>query len=107
MGCERAKGPCAKYIWQPTRARRRDGQGASVVGRFRRYLAVDGFLLGAGDCSDVRNPKLPELCPQCRKPALEDADDPVANLGRREGGSVYETTPAIDLILGADDHLCR
>jgi hypothetical protein len=28
-----------------------------------------------------------------------------ANLGRREGGSVYEATPTIDFILGADDHL--
>ena len=28
----------------------------------------------------------------------------VANLGRREGGSVYNTTPTVELILGADDH---
>src|SRR5437660_632088 len=37
-----------------------------------------------------------ELCPQCRKPVLEDIDDRVADLGRRKGGSVYETTPTID-----------
>jgi hypothetical protein len=46
-----------------------------------------------------------ELRPRCRKPALEDADDPVANLGRRERGSVYEATPSINLIFGTDDHL--
>lgn len=45
-----------------------------------------------------------ELCPHCHKPTLEDIDDLVANLGRREGGSVYNTTPTIELILGADDH---
>jgi hypothetical protein len=50
-------------------------------------------------------PELLELCSHCRKSALEDADDLVANLGRREGGSVYQSTPTIDLILGADDHL--
>jgi hypothetical protein len=48
--------------------------------------------------------KLLELCPHCRKPALEDGDDPVANLGRCEGDSVYESTPTIDFILGTDDH---
>src|SRR6266446_5533229 len=46
-----------------------------------------------------------ELCSHSRKSALEDADDPVANLGRREGGAFYESTPTIDFILGADDHL--
>jgi len=45
-----------------------------------------------------------ELCPHCHKPTLEDIDDLVANLGRREGGSVYNTTPTVELILGADDH---
>jgi hypothetical protein len=49
--------------------------------------------------------ELLELRPHRRKPALEDADDTVANLGRRERGSVYESTPTIDLIFGADDHL--
>jgi hypothetical protein len=49
--------------------------------------------------------ELLELCPHCRKSALEDADDPIANLGGRESGSVYEPTPTIDLILGTDDHL--
>jgi hypothetical protein len=49
--------------------------------------------------------ELLELRPHCRKPALEDADDPVANLGRRERGSVYEATPTINLIFGTDDHL--
>jgi hypothetical protein len=49
--------------------------------------------------------ELPELRPHCRKPALEDADDPVANLGRRERGSVYEATPTIDLIVRTNDHL--
>ena len=29
----------------------------------------------------------------------------VANLSRREGGTVYEATPAIDFVLGADNHL--
>jgi hypothetical protein len=46
-----------------------------------------------------------ELCPHRRKPTLEDIDDLAANLGRREGGSVYEPTPTIDFVLGADDHL--
>jgi hypothetical protein len=49
--------------------------------------------------------ELLELCSHNLKSALEDADDLVSNLGRREGGSVYESTPTIDLILGADDHL--
>jgi hypothetical protein len=44
-----------------------------------------------------------ELCPHRRKPTLEDIDDLAANLGRREGGSVYK--PTIDFVLGADDHL--
>jgi hypothetical protein len=46
-----------------------------------------------------------ERCPYRRKSALENIDNLIANLGRREGGSVYEPTPAIDLIFGADDHL--
>jgi hypothetical protein len=49
--------------------------------------------------------ELLKLCPHGRKPTLENADDPVANLGRREGGSVYESTPTIEFILGTDDHL--
>jgi hypothetical protein len=49
--------------------------------------------------------KLLELCPHCRKSPLEDADDLVANLVRRESGSVYEPTPAIDFILSPDNHL--
>jgi len=49
--------------------------------------------------------ELLELCSHCLNSALEDADDLVSNLGRREGGSVYEATPTIDFILGADDHL--
>jgi hypothetical protein len=49
--------------------------------------------------------ELLELCPHRRKPALEDTDDPIANLGRREGGSVYKPTPTIDFVLRADDHL--
>jgi hypothetical protein len=49
--------------------------------------------------------KLLELCPHRRKPALENIDNLIANLGRREGGSVYEPTPTIDFILRADDHL--
>jgi hypothetical protein len=49
--------------------------------------------------------ELLELRPHRRKPALEDADDTVANLGRRERGSVYESTPTIDLIFGTDDYL--
>jgi len=51
------------------------------------------------------NAELLNLCPHCRKSALENANDLVANLGRRESGSVYDTTPSIDLIFGADDHL--
>jgi hypothetical protein len=35
---------------------------------------------------------------------LEDIDDGFADLGRRKGGSVYEPTPTIDFIFGADDH---
>ena len=49
--------------------------------------------------------KLLELCPHRRKPALENIDNLIANLGRREGGSVYGPTPTIDFILRADDHL--
>jgi hypothetical protein len=49
--------------------------------------------------------ELLEPRPHRRKPALEDADDTVANLGRRERGSVYESTPTTDLIFGTDDHL--
>src|SRR5215467_1742836 len=45
-----------------------------------------------------------KLCPHRHKPALEDIDDLVANLGRREGSSVYQPTPTIDLILSADDN---
>ena len=49
--------------------------------------------------------ELLKLRPHCRKPALEDADDPVANLGRRERRSVYESAPTINLILRTDDNL--
>src|SRR5580704_10718697 len=45
-----------------------------------------------------------ELCTHCCKPVLEDIDDGFADLGRRKGGSVYEPTPTIDFIFGADDH---
>jgi hypothetical protein len=45
-----------------------------------------------------------EFCPQRRDPTLEDIDDLVANLGRREAYSIYNTTSTINLILGADDH---
>ena len=44
-----------------------------------------------------------ELCPHRRNPALEDTNDLTADLGCREDGSVYKPTPAIDLILRADD----
>jgi hypothetical protein len=49
--------------------------------------------------------ELLELCSQRRKSALEDIDNMIADLGRREGGSVYKSTPTIDWILCADDHL--
>jgi hypothetical protein len=49
--------------------------------------------------------ELLELCPHRRKPALEDTDDLVTNLGGRQGGSVYEPAPTIDFLLPADDHL--
>jgi hypothetical protein len=49
--------------------------------------------------------KLLELFPHRRKPTLEDADDLGANLGCRKTGSVYKSTPAINFILRADDHL--
>ena len=45
-----------------------------------------------------------KLCPHRRKPPLEYIDDLVADLGRGENGSVYKSTPAIDLILSTDDH---
>jgi hypothetical protein len=64
----------------------------------RRAWAIIGFPLGFGA-------GIPELCPHRRKPALEDSDDLVADLGRGEGGSVYKPTPTIDFILGTDDHL--
>ena len=44
-----------------------------------------------------------ELCPHRRNPALEDTNDLTADLGCREDGSVYKPTPAIDLVLSADD----
>jgi hypothetical protein len=50
--------------------------------------------------------ELLKLCPHCRKSAFENADL-VANLGRGESGSVYESTSAIDFVLGADDHFIR
>ena len=78
-----------------SQARGRNPLGHPRSGRHRRSspspLLFDAELL--------------ELCPHCRKPALEDADDPIANLIGRESGSVYEPTPTIDLILGTDDHL--
>ena len=46
-----------------------------------------------------------ELCSQRRKSALEDIDYKIADLGRPEGGSVDKSTPTIDWILGADNHL--
>src|SRR5215831_12637930 len=52
---------------------------------------------------DIRR-RVFQALPASHKPALEDIDDLVANLGRREGSSVYQPTPAIDLILGADDN---
>src|SRR5271169_1896364 len=80
-----ASGKC-RHAW-PT-------PGAIGRGRWRACLTSSLFAA-----------KLLELCSHCRKSALEDADDLVANLGRRESGPVYESTPTIDLILGADDHL--
>jgi len=44
-----------------------------------------------------------ELCPHRRNPALEDINDLTADLRCREDGSVYKPTPAIDLVLSADD----
>src|SRR6202011_3387276 len=64
----------------------------------RPAWAIIGFPL-------VFDAEFLELCPHRRKPTLEDIDDLAANLGRREGGSVYESTPTIDFVLGADDHL--
>ena len=64
----------------------------------------------------IRLPPADELPPeQARSPsdlevvrywdlaATEDTDDLTADLGRREGGSVYKPTPTVDLILRADD----
>jgi hypothetical protein len=45
-----------------------------------------------------------KLYPHRCKPALKHIDDVVANLGRCEGGSVYQPTPTIDFVLSADDH---
>src|SRR6516164_6203047 len=60
----------------------------------------------------IRLPPADELPPeQARSPsdlevvrywdlaATEDTDDLTADLGRREGGSVYKPTPTVDLIL--------
>ena len=44
-----------------------------------------------------------ELCPHRHNPALEDTNDLTADLGCREDGSVYKPTPAVDLVLRADD----
>src|SRR5262249_26510279 len=46
-----------------------------------------------------------EFCSHRCKPALKDTDDLFANLGSRKSGPVYEPTPAIDFILGANDYL--
>src|SRR5438132_7476234 len=46
----------------------------------RPAWAIIGFPL-------VFDAEFLELCPNRRKPTLEDNDDLVANLGRREGGS--------------------
>jgi hypothetical protein len=88
-----------RIIRSPGRLRRVSTQRFVVsTASVRRAWAIIGFPLvfGAG---------IPELCPHRRKPALEDSDDLVADLGRREGGSVYKPTPTIDFILGTDDHL--
>jgi hypothetical protein len=53
----------------------------------------------------VLGAELFELCPHRRNAAFEDINDLVANFGRRENGSVYKSTPTIDLILGSDDYL--
>jgi hypothetical protein len=45
-----------------------------------------------------------EFCPQRGEPLRERRNDVIADPGRREGDPVYEPTPTIDLILGADDH---
>jgi hypothetical protein len=45
-----------------------------------------------------------ELCPHRLKPPLEYIDDLMAELGRGENGSVYKSSPAIDLILSTDNH---
>jgi hypothetical protein len=39
------------------------------------------------------------------RPEFEDTDDLAANIGRRDGSSIHESTPTVDFILGADDHL--
>src|SRR5215470_4657282 len=67
--------------------------GPLPAGQHRRSLALP-VVFGAESF---------ELCPHRRKPALEDTHDLTADLGCREGGSVYKPTPAIDLILRADD----
>jgi len=57
--------------------------------------------------SNVFAIELFKLCPHRRKPPLEYIDDLIADFGRGENGSVYKSTPAIDLILSTDDHFIR
>src|SRR5215472_6419030 len=82
--------PPTSRIWST--ASRRSRRTSNLSGRKTALVASSGteFL---------------ELCSQHRKPALEDIDNKIADLGRPEGGSVYKPAPTIDWILGADDHL--
>jgi hypothetical protein len=70
----------------------------------RTVRGLDGTTLWF-TATTVFDAELLQFCSHRRKPALENRDDVVADLGRREGDSVYKPTPTIDFIFGADDHL--
>jgi hypothetical protein len=81
---------------------------------FRTGSFTQEFVMGCpASRRHARLPALPvvfgieffELCPHRRKPLLKYTDDLIADLGRGEGSSVYESAPSIDLILSTDDHL--
>jgi hypothetical protein len=83
---------------RPVKPKRREWRNAILHGAStgRHDQRLPPLILGA---------ELLELCPHCRKSALEEADDLVSNLGRRKSCSVYESTPTIDFVLRANDYL--
>src|SRR5467141_1596016 len=87
-------------------ARALTGTGVHPPDGFHRYQRPPSGRHGRSSAFPlVVGAEFLELCPHRRQPALEDTDDLVANLGRRESGSVYKPTPTVDFVLSAADHL--